>query len=115
MSSPSMNEAGFTLIELLVVIVILGILAAVVVFAVGSVTDKGEGAAEKADRQTIVHAEEAFFANLTPGHYASESALVPKYISDPSTLHDVCLSGDAKAYEVILAGASCPDGMTLAS
>ena len=33
------NESGFTLIELLIVIVILGVLAAIVVFAVGGIND----------------------------------------------------------------------------
>ena len=36
------NDEGFTLIELLIVIVILGILATVVVFAVGGITDRGQ-------------------------------------------------------------------------
>ena len=43
------NDEGFTLIELLIVIVILGILATVVVFAVGGITDKGKTSACKAE------------------------------------------------------------------
>ena len=36
------DEGGFTLIELLIVIVILGVLAAIVVFSVRGITDRGE-------------------------------------------------------------------------
>ena len=36
------TESGFTLIELLIVIVILGVLSAVVVIAVGAFNDRGE-------------------------------------------------------------------------
>jgi type II secretion system protein G len=56
------NDEGFTLIELLIVIVILGILAAVVVFAVGGITDKGEVSACKADFKTVEVAVEAYYA-----------------------------------------------------
>ena len=56
------DEGGFTLIELLIVIVILGILAAVVVFAVSGVTDKGSLEACKADAKTIDVAAEAYYA-----------------------------------------------------
>ena len=56
------DESGFTLIELLIVIVILGILAGIVVFAVGGVTDKGTTSACKSDVKTIETAGEAFYA-----------------------------------------------------
>jgi len=56
------GEAGFTLVELLVVIAILGILAAVVVFAVGGINDKGEDSANKTTCSVIRTAEEANFA-----------------------------------------------------
>ena len=87
---------GFTLVELLVVIVILGILAAVVVFAVGGIGDKGQTSACKADESALSTAEEAYFAEPTAGNslnYATEAQLVPKWIHSPSTLHDVTLGG----------------------
>ena len=56
------NDEGFTLIELLIVIVILGILATVVVFAVGGITDRGQKSACDADEATVAVALEAYFA-----------------------------------------------------
>jgi len=56
------DEQGFTLIELLIVIVILGILAAVVVFAVGGITNHGDLAACQSDVKTMEVAAEAYYA-----------------------------------------------------
>ena len=56
------NQSGFTLIELLIVIVILGVLAAVVVFSVQGITDRGNTAACKSNVATINTAVEAYYA-----------------------------------------------------
>lgn len=60
------TEGGFTLIELLIVIVVLGILAAVVVFALGGITGKSAVSACEADGTTIETAMAAFATN-NPG------------------------------------------------
>ena len=57
------NNEGFTLIELLIVIVVLGILAAVVVFSLGSVTQKSAVSACQSDGATINLALQAYNAN----------------------------------------------------
>src|SRR5664280_3835918 len=51
---------GFTLIELLIVIVVLGILAAVVIFALGGITGKSALASCQADGATVSTALAAF-------------------------------------------------------
>ncbi len=66
------DESGFTLVELLVVIVILGILAAVAVFAVGGITDKGKASACSADVNSVQTASEAYYAKN--GSYAADIA-----------------------------------------
>ena len=64
------SEGGFTLVELLVVIVILGILAAVAVFAIGGITDKGKASSCKADVKSVEVASEAYYAKN--GAYAAD-------------------------------------------
>jgi prepilin-type N-terminal cleavage/methylation domain-containing protein len=56
------NESGFTLIELLIVIVILGVLAGIVVFAVSGINDTSKNSACKADTKNVEIAAEAFYA-----------------------------------------------------
>ena len=67
------RERGFTLVELLVVIVILGVLAGVVVFAVGGVTSKAATSACRSDVKNVENALEAWRAQHE-GTYPSTGA-----------------------------------------
>jgi prepilin-type N-terminal cleavage/methylation domain-containing protein len=93
------DEEGFTLVELLVVIVILGILAAIVVFAVGGITNKGTSSATATDVSTLQAAEEAYFANLKPtGSYNTETVLITSnFLRTASTYNYICVRSDAGA------------------
>lgn len=66
------REGGFTLIELLIVIVILGILAAIVVFAVQNLGTSSYQATCQSDYKTVETAVEAYKAQM--GDYPSGSA-----------------------------------------
>jgi len=83
------GEHGFTLVELLVVIVILGVLAAIVVFAVGGLTDRGTHSAAAADQSYLEAAEEANFAKQTA--YVSQTDLVAHgLLRTTSTVNLLC-------------------------
>lgn len=56
------DQRGFTLIELLVVIIILGVLAAVVVFSVRGVSNNSKASACKTEIRTVETAVEARYA-----------------------------------------------------
>ena len=98
------SEAGFTLIELLVVIIILGILSAVVVFAVRGAGDKGKASAVKIDKRTLETAQEAFCARF--GTYGTEDQLAglaaapdgstSKFLSEKSINNDVAFIGGSR-------------------
>jgi type II secretion system protein G len=59
---PARRSAGFTLVELLVVIVILGVLAGVVIFAVSGVTSKASSNACQTDVKSVENALEVWKA-----------------------------------------------------
>jgi general secretion pathway protein G len=61
------QEQGFTLIEILIVIVIMGVLASVVVFAVQNMSGQSARTACKANFKTVETAAGAYAAQV--GHY----------------------------------------------
>ena len=94
------NDEGFTLIELLIVIVILGILATIVVFAVRGVTEDSQANSCKASQKTYQTAIEAWYAG-------GEATTANPHPSGP----DLQTAGlirqyDGSAVEVIDAGAA---------
>ena len=87
------NDEGFTLIELLIVIVILGILAAVVVFAVGGITDRGEESSCEADLATLEVAVEAYFAQEGVYPDTEQRLVEAEFLRDTSDLYAVGPNG----------------------
>jgi general secretion pathway protein G len=103
------DERGFTLIELLIVIVILGILAAIVIFSVGGITDKGQSSACDTDKKTVETAEEAYFAQPAAqgggdGNYATEAQLVPKFLHEESKWYKVTPANPTSSFSVVVDG-----------
>lgn len=100
------GDQGFTLIELLVVITILGILAAITVFSVAGLGDRGKTTAEKTDDVILRTAEEAYYAEETAGNgkYGTVAELLDKkFITSIPTYNDVELSADKTEYTIVAA------------
>jgi prepilin-type N-terminal cleavage/methylation domain-containing protein len=102
-------DEGFTLIELLIVIIILGILAAIVVFAVGNTKKDAANASCVTDVKAIMLAEEAYKVHLDQG-YASDSGTLTDSSSGnlkswPGTTNMVfALGGTSTAYTLDISG-----------
>jgi general secretion pathway protein G len=92
----SLLQKGFTLVELLVVIVILGILAAVVVFAVGGTTDKAQKSSCSAEKAALESAVEAYKASTTnyPGTITSLTTGNDKFLRKSPSWYTVAPAAD---------------------
>jgi general secretion pathway protein G len=106
---------AFTLIELLIVIVVLGILAAVVIFALTGVTAKSAVAACQADGATVSTAVSAFAAQ-NPGVTVTQALLLgntdggPYIQSWPSNLPNYAYEINAGVLQVSVAPAGAVTG-----
>ena len=93
-SEKNVAQKGFTLVELLVVISILGILAAVVVFSVTGITDKGQTSACKTDSSEIRTAVAAYQAKNNPTDTPTMTDLVNAgLLQQASTLYTISYTG----------------------
>src|SRR5438876_8139302 len=109
------NEEGFTLIELLIVIIVLGILAAIVVFAVGSTRKDSVTSACKTDSKSVELSLEA--QNTKNGSYpadqaaatvAANGALLKKWPS--SSDYTLAYAASGSGYTVTIAGSKVTGG-----
>lgn len=86
------EDRGFTLIELLIVIIILGVLAAIVVFSVRGITENGKEAACKTEYRIVNTAIEAYYAE-NGSNPADLDALVPDFLKEKPTEYVTSISG----------------------
>ncbi len=96
-SSGEASEHGFTLIELLIVIVVLGILAAIVVFSLTGVSGQSKAAACTTDGKTVevaVDAYEAANGTVLPTGFDIDSLTGTYLHSAPVTTNGYTLSVD---------------------
>lgn len=108
MNKNEQQDKGFTLIELLIVIVILGVLAAVIVFRVANVTDSAEANACELEVRAVNTASEAYKAS-NGSYAASVAALKTAGLIDQDPINDTTASSAySPAYSSGVFSASCP-------
>jgi len=90
------KDEGFTLIELLIVIIILGILAAIVVFAVGSTRSDSVKATCKTDVKSIQLAAEAY--KTKNGAYPVDTGSGGSLVTGQAKLSDATVGGTLKGW-----------------
>ena len=90
--SEGANEHGFTLIELLIVIIVIGILAAIVVFSLTGVSGQSKTAACTSDAKSVEIAADAYQAAKNT-NTETVGALTPSYLKTvPVTTNGYAIS-----------------------
>ena len=102
MAKKRSGEGGFTLVELLIVIVILGILAAIVVLAIGGLSGSAKTATCKSGAHTIESAEDAYFAsaNVTPTYGTIAQLETAGLLKQPATAIPFDATGNGTGYTI---------------
>lgn len=77
-----LNDKGLTLVELLAVIVILGVIAAIAVPAIGNIITNSKVSALKADGQNAISAANIYFAETSEGSVTIEKLSEEGYMED---------------------------------
>ena len=100
----SSSDAGFTLIEFLVVLLVLGILAAIVIFTLTGTTNQGVKAACDGDAKTVGIAIAAYqtqhpmVTQVTEGQLvASGVGTLQSWPQSPQNRYDIVIAGDGNA------------------
>jgi type II secretory pathway pseudopilin PulG len=101
-------------VELLVVVIILGILAAIVVFSVRGIDDKGREAACAADVNMLMSAQEANFAEHGTWATSPAELIAGGFIARPSAYYTItppALPSTTYSFD-LLPDVDCPDPPT---
>jgi prepilin-type N-terminal cleavage/methylation domain-containing protein len=101
-SDKNIAQKGFTLVELLVVIIILGILAAVVIFAVQSTRENSKEKACQTEEETIRAAIAGFVAAEENNNMPTTQAQIQEFLEMETSYYQLT-SG-----EIVRIDSECP-------
>ena len=98
------REEGFTLVELLAVIVILGLIVAIAIPAIGKVIDKVEENTDTAEVQMVVDAARLYYTSnpTATGDVTTQDLLDDGYLEPRAdgTIENVTVTKDATTGEI---------------